>query len=115
MLDGKSVPFAMLSDQNGNIGRLYGIYDEDAGVETRGRFIIDPDGNVQAFEVMTPPVGRNVKETLRQIQAFQLVRAAKGTQVTPAGWRPGKNTLKPGPDLVGNVWKEWKVKEAFEE
>lgn len=114
-MTGKDVPFAMLSDQNGNIGRLYGIYDEEAGVETRGRFIIDPDGNVQAFEVMTPPVGRNVKETLRQIQAFQLVRETKGSQVTPAGWRPGKNTLKPGPDLVGNVWKEWKVKEAFEE
>lgn len=26
-----------------------------------------------------------------------------------------KNTLKPGPDLVGNVWKEWKVEEAFED
>lgn len=115
MLGGKDVPFAMLSDQNGNIGRLYGIYDEEAGTETRGRFIIDPDGIVQAFEVMTPPVGRNVKETLRQIQAFQYVREAKGAEVTPAGWRPGKNTLKPGPQLVGNVWKEWKVQEAFEE
>ncbi len=115
MLGGKDVPFAMLSDQNGNIGRLYGIYDEEAGTETRGRFIIDPDGIVQAFEVMTPPVGRNVNETLRQIQAFQYVREAKGAEVTPAGWRPGKNTLKPGPQLVGNVWKEWKVQEAFEE
>ncbi|HHT89353.1 MAG TPA: redoxin domain-containing protein [Firmicutes bacterium] len=115
MLGGKDVPFAMLSDQSGSIGQLYGVYDEEAGTETRGRFIIDPDGIIQAFEVMTPPVGRNVKETLRQIQAFQLVREAKGTQVTPAGWRPGKKTLKPGPDLVGNVWQEWKVQEAFEE
>ena len=75
--------------------------------ETRGRFLIDPDGIVQAFEVMTPPVGRNVAETLRQIKAFQLVRESKGTAVTPAGWKPGKTTLKPGPELVGNVWKEW--------
>lgn len=104
----------MLSDQDGSIGRLYGIYDDDAGVETRGRFIIDPDGVVQGYEVLTPPVGRNVGETIRQIQAFQHVRATNGTEVTPSGWRPGKKTLKPSPELVGNVWKEWKVSEAFE-
>ncbi len=112
---GKNIPFPMLSDGGGNIGKLYGIYDEEGGVETRGRFLIDPDGIVQGFEVLTPPVGRNVSETLRQIQAFQLVREAKGAEATPSGWRPGKKTLKPGPDLVGNVWKEWKVSEAFDE
>ena len=111
----KNVPFPMLSDQDGSIGRLYGIYDEDAGIETRGRFIIDPSGNVQAYEVLTPPVGRNVAESIRQIQAFQLVRASKGTEATPSGWKPGKKTLKPGPDFVGNVWKVWDVMEAFDE
>lgn len=111
----KDIPFPMLSDQNGDIGKMYGIYDEEAGVETRGRFIIDPDGNVQGFEVLTPPVGRNVSESIRQIKAFQLVRKAKGAEATPSGWKPGKKTLKPGPDLVGNVWKEWKVSEAFDE
>ncbi len=35
------------------------------GVETRGRFIIDPDGVLQGCEILTPPVGRNVNETLR--------------------------------------------------
>lgn len=112
---GKDIPFPMLSDAGGEIGRLYGIYDEDAGVETRGRFIIDPDGIVQGFEVLTPPVGRNVSESLRQVRAFQLVRASKGTEATPSGWKPGKKTLKPSPDLVGNVWKVWNVKEAFDE
>lgn len=109
---GKSVPFPMLSDQDGSVGRLYGIYDEDAGVETRGRFLIDPDGVVQGFEVLTPPVGRNVNETLRQLKAFQLVRESKGTEATPAGWKPGRPTLKPNPDLVGNVWKVWKVEQS---
>ncbi len=114
MVDG-GVPFAMLSDAGGRVGTAYGIYDEDAGVETRGRFVIDPDGIVQGFEVLTPPVGRNVHESLRQVQAFQLVRESKGTQATPSGWKPGKMTLKPGPDLVGNVWKEWKTEMAFDE
>jgi alkyl hydroperoxide reductase subunit AhpC len=65
------------------------------GVDVRGRFLIDPDGVVQGFEVLTPPVGRNVAETLRQIQAFQLVRESKGAQATPSGWRPGKAVLNP--------------------
>ena len=111
----KDVPFAMLSDQDGSIGKMYGIYDDDTGVETRGRFIIDPDGNIQGFEVLTPPVGRNVSESVRQIQAFQLVRKSKGTEATPSGWKPGNPTLKPGPDLVGKVWKVWKVSQAFDD
>ena len=113
MVDG-GVPFPMLSDAGGKVGTVYGIYDDNAGVETRGRFLIDPDGVVQGYEVLTPPVGRNVNETIRQIQAFQLVRESKGTEAAPSGWKPGKTTLKPGPELVGNVWKEWKTEMAFD-
>ena len=108
------VPFPMLSDGGGKVGAVYGIYDEDAGVENRGRFLIDPDGVIQGYEVLTPPVGRNVSETIRQIQAFQLVRNSKGTEATPSGWKPGKLTLKPGPDLVGKVWETWKTDMAFD-
>lgn len=113
MVDG-GIPFPMLSDGGGRVGTVYGIYDQDAGVETRGRFIIDPDGIIQGYEVLTPPVGRNVSESLRQIQAFQHIRETKGAEATPSGWRPGKVTLKPGPELVGNVWKEWKTEMAFD-
>lgn len=107
MVDG-GVPFHMASDQSGNVGRAYGVYDESQGVELRGRFIIDPDGVIQAMEVLTPPVGRKIAESIRQIQAFQLVRASGGKEATPAGWEPGKITLKPGPGLVGKVWEVWK-------
>ncbi|OPY82185.1 MAG: Selenocysteine-containing peroxiredoxin PrxU [Syntrophus sp. PtaU1.Bin005] len=103
------VPFPMLSDGGGKLGMAYGVYDEEAGVENRGRFIIDPDGVIQAYEVLTPPVGRLVAENLRQIQAFQHVRATEGAEATPSGWKPGKITLKPGPDLVGKVWEVWKT------
>jgi peroxiredoxin (alkyl hydroperoxide reductase subunit C) len=48
-------------------------------------------------------------ETIRQIQAFQLIRATEGTEATPSGWKPGKMTLKPGPELVGRVWEVWKT------
>jgi len=102
------IPFPMVSDKGGNIGKMYGIFDEDGGVDIRGKFLIDPDGVIQAMEVLSPPVGRNINETFRQIQAYQHVRQTGGSEVCPAGWEPGKKTLKPRPDLVGNVWKEWK-------
>ena len=107
------VPFVMLSDTGGKVGRVYGVYDEDAGVETRGRFIIDPDGVVQGYEVLTPPVGRNVNETFRQVQAFQLIRETGGAEATPSGWQPGKPTLKVGPALVGKVYEVWTTDLAF--
>ncbi len=100
------VPYPMLSDAGGKVGKLYGVYDEDAGVNIRGRFIIDPDGIILAMEVLTPPVGRNVAELIRQVQAYQHVRETG--EVMPSGWQPGKPTLKPGPDLAGKVWKVWK-------
>jgi alkyl hydroperoxide reductase subunit AhpC len=104
MVDG-GIPFPMLSDAGGRIGTVYGVYDPAAGVNIRGRFIIDPDGVIQAMEVLTPSVGRNFAETVRQVQAFQHVRATG--EATPAGWTPGKKTLKPNPDLVGRVWEVW--------
>jgi len=114
MIKADGIPFPMLSDPGGKIGTTYGVYNENIGVDTRGRFIIDPDGIVQGFEVLTPPVGRNVGESLRQVQAFQLVRASDGSEATPSGWKPGKKTLKPGPDLVGKVWQEWSTDMAFD-
>ena len=110
MVDG-GIPYPMLSDQGGRIGTVYGVYDEAAGVNVRGRFLIDLDGIVQAMEALTPPVGRNVTELIRQVKAYQHVRATG--EATPSGWQPGKPTLKPGPDLAGNVWNVWKPEKAF--
>lgn len=113
MVEAGGVPFHMGSDGGGAIGTAYGVYNAAMGVDVRGRFIIDPDGIIQAMEVLTPPVGRNVDETLRQIQAFQLVRKTGGGEVTPSGWTPGGKVLKPRPELVGNVWREWNPKDVY--
>ena len=77
-----------------------------------GGYLMDSvaDGVIQGMEALTPPVGRKFAETIRQIKAFQLVRASEGTEATPAGWEPGQPTLKPGPALVGNVWQVWQPK-----
>jgi len=108
MVDG-GVPYPMLSDQGGEIGTLYNVYN--GSVNVRGRFLIDPDGVIQAMEVLTPPVGRNVSELIRQIKAYQHVRETG--EVMPSGWQPGKPTLKPGVGLAGKVWEVWKPENAF--
>lgn len=114
MVDG-GIPFPMLADTAGKIGKDYCVYDEEAGVDVRGRFIIDPDGVLQAMEILTPPVGRNVEELIRQVKAYQLVRESDGSEATPSGWQPGKPTLKPNPDLVGKVYEVWSPDNAFSE
>ncbi len=111
MVEG-GVPFPLMTDAGGRIGDVYGVYDEAAGVDIRGRFIIDPEGTIRAMEVLTAEVGRNVVELIRQIKAFQHVVATG--EVTPSGWQPGKQTLTPGPDLVGKVWTVWKPESAFD-
>ena len=105
------IPWPMVADGAGNLGKVYGVYDEANGVNIRGRFLIDPDGVVQAMEVMTPPVGRKIEETIRQVHAFQHVR--KTGEATPSGWQPGKKTLSPKPSLAGKVWEIWKPDMAF--
>jgi alkyl hydroperoxide reductase subunit AhpC len=105
------LPFPMLSDPGGRIGQQYLVYDEEAGVDIRGRFLIDPDGVLQAMEILAPAVGRNVAEMIRQIKACQYVRATG--EATPAGWEPGKKTLKPATELAGKVCEIWSPEMAF--
>jgi peroxiredoxin (alkyl hydroperoxide reductase subunit C) len=105
------VRFPMLSDPGGRIGSVYGVYEAEAGVNMRGRFLIDPDGVIQGMEILTPSVGRNVTELIRQVKAFQHVRETG--EVTPSGWQPGRVSLKPGPNLVGKVWEVWEPEMAF--
>jgi peroxiredoxin (alkyl hydroperoxide reductase subunit C) len=96
----KDVQYAMASDPSGAVSRAYGVWNPKNGLNQRGRFIIDPDGIVMAVEVLTGPVGRNVKELVRQIRAMQEVRANPG-MAAPAGWTPGKKLIKTGVEQIG--------------
>lgn len=107
----RDVPFPMIADPGGKLGELYGVYDPEEGVNMRGRFLIDPDGIIQACEILTPPVGRNVDEAIRQLKAYQHVRETCGKEVCPSGWKPGKKVLKPCLSLSGNIGGIWKVGE----
>mgnify|MGYP000703542294 CR=1 FL=1 len=60
-------PFPMLADGGGKIGTVYGVYDAAAGVNVRGRFIIDPDGIIRALNGYPMTTGRSVEEILRLV------------------------------------------------
>ena len=66
----KDIPVHMVSDGPGNVGKVYGIYDENAGVELRGRFIIDPDGVIRYHwpEVIPKGHAERVARTLTMLQ-----------------------------------------------
>lgn len=88
----------LLADTNHNIGNKYGCMVPDAGITYRGLFIIDDQHNVRQITVNDLPVGRNVDEVLRLIDAFQFV--AEHGEVCPAGWNKGSKTIKP--DVSGS-------------
>jgi alkyl hydroperoxide reductase subunit AhpC len=98
----KDLKFPLAADPTGKTARDYGVYIEEEGIARRGRFIINPDGVIVAEEVLNPPVGRNVNELLRQLAAWKHVYE-NPDEACPANWRPGKKTLKPGPDIAGKV------------
>ncbi len=104
---GAKLPFPLLSDPCGDIGKLFGVFNSERSINLRGSFIIDPAGIVQSMEVLAAPVGRDFDEALRQIAAHQFVNQNQGKSA-PCSWVPGKAHLEPGPDLVGKVWEVWK-------
>jgi alkyl hydroperoxide reductase subunit AhpC len=90
------VPFPMLSDGGGRIGTIYGVYDEDAGVDIRGRFIIDPDFVIRAMEVLTPEVGAQSRRIDPPGQSLPArPRHRRGDAVRLAAWS-GNAQARPG-------------------
>jgi len=98
----KKIKFPMLADPTGRVARNYGVYIDDEGLALRGTFLIDPEGNVKAFEVHNNDIGRSCEELLRKLQAAKYTSENKG-EVCPMSWKPGKETLKPSVDLVGKI------------
>lgn len=88
----KDVEYALASDPSGAVSRAYGVWMPHAGLNKRGRFIINPEGTVMGVEVLAGPIGRSTDELIRQIQAMQAVAKHPG-KAAPAGWKPGKKMI----------------------
>jgi len=85
----------LLSDLTKKISTDYNVL-LDGGIALRGLFVIDPKGVVRSTIINDLPVGRNVDEALRIINAFQFVE--RHGEVCPANWKPGEKTMKPDPE-----------------
>ncbi len=98
----KRIKYPMLADPTGKLCRDFGVYIEDEGMALRGSFIVNPQGKIVSYEINDNSIGRDASELLRKVQAAQYV-AQHGDQVCPAKWRPGRETLRPGIELVGRL------------
>lgn len=98
----KKIGYPMLADPTGVLARGFDVMIEEAGLAERGTFIVNPKGQIVAYEVVAGNIGRNADELLRRLQALQFVESHP-SEVCPAKWKQGTETLKPSIDLVGKI------------
>lgn len=91
------VGFPMVADVNHDIVRAYGVEHQD-GVAFRASFLIDAQGIVQHQTVNNLPLGRNVDEMLRLVDAMQFHE--QHGEVCPAGWKKGDAGMQASPEGV---------------
>jgi len=85
------IQFPMVADITHEITRSYGIEHPD-GVAMRASFLIDKEGVVQHQVVNNLPLGRNVDEMLRMVDALQFTE--EHGEVCPAGWQKGESGMQ---------------------
>ena len=81
-----------------------GIVETDGGVAFRGAFLIDPAGDVRAQLVNDLPLGRNIDELVRLVEALQFTD--EHGEVCPAGWNKGDKGMDASPDGVAAYLSE---------
>tara|TARA_Y100001968_G_scaffold165509_1_gene151519 strand:+ start:496 stop:1092 length:597 start_codon:yes stop_codon:yes gene_type:complete len=89
------INYPLVSDLKREICQAYNVLNDD-GEADRGLFIINPRGVIMHSTINKAPVGRNIDETLRILQAYQYVESHPD-EVCPAGWTPGDKTMKEDP------------------
>jgi alkyl hydroperoxide reductase subunit AhpC len=92
------VRYPLVADITKKIGHAYGVILPDGGDEglaLRGTFVIDKKGNVRHATLNDLPLGRNIDEYLRLIDAIEFNE--KHGEVCPANWQPGQDTMKADP------------------
>ena len=92
------VGYTLVADINHSICQAYGVEHPEVGVALRGAFIIDKTGTVRSQVVNDLPLGRNIDELIRTVDALQFHEA--NGEVCPAGWKPGDKGMKPSTEGV---------------
>jgi alkyl hydroperoxide reductase subunit AhpC len=89
------IKYPIIADTTKDVSRKYGVLLENSGIALRGLFLIDEEGVIRHQTVNDLPLGRNVDEVLRTIDALTFFQ--KNGEVCPADWKPGDATIKPNP------------------
>ena len=87
-----AVKYALAADVKHEIAKAYGIEHPEEGVALRGSFLIDKNGVVRHQVVNDLPLGRNIDEMLRMVDALQFHE--EHGEVCPAQWEKGKEDRK---------------------
>lgn len=87
-----NIQYPLVSDFNKEISREYGVLLEEEGQALRGSFLIDKDGVLQHCVINNLPLGRNIDEMLRMVDALQFTE--EHGEVCPVGWQHGDDTMK---------------------
>ena len=85
------VGYTLVADLNHDICKAYDV-ESEGGVAFRGSFLIDKSGVVQHQVVNNLPLGRNIDEMIRMVDALQFFE--ENGEVCPAGWNKGKKGMK---------------------
>ena len=98
------VGYPLVADVKHEICQAYDVEHPEAGVAFRGSFLIDKDGMVRHQVVNDLPLGRNIDEMLRMIDALQFTE--EHGEVCPAGWKEGDKGMDASPDGVAKYLAE---------
>ena len=99
-----AVKYALAADVKHEIAKAYGIEHPEAGVALRASFLIDKNGVVRHQIVNDLPLGRNIDEMLRMVDALQFHE--EHGEVCPAQWEKGKEGMKDSPEGVAKYLKQ---------
>ncbi|CAM2767703.1 peroxiredoxin C [Moritella viscosa] len=92
------VKYPLVADVKHDICQAYGVEHPEAGVAFRGSFLIDTNGVVRHQVVNDLPLGRNIDEMLRMVDALNFHE--KNGEVCPAQWEEGKEAMDASPEGV---------------
>ena len=98
-----NIEFPLVADLTKSIARSYDVLVNES-VAFRGTFMIDKKGVVRHQIINDLPLGRNVDEALRMIEALNFTE--EHGEVCPAGWQKGQSGMKPNADGVASYLKE---------
>jgi peroxiredoxin (alkyl hydroperoxide reductase subunit C) len=100
----KGVTYPVVSDIHKTISRDYDVLIPEAGIALRGTFLIDKNGVVQQQTINNLPLGRNVDEMLRLLEALQFTESHG--EVCPANWKKGETAMKPTQSGLKDYFKK---------